>query len=301
LRRSATYLPGSFFTGFASWKNIGILFVLFCSCRKDVKLKLPEYQQKVVVEGSIEIGSSAVVFLSYSVPYFGDFDYTTPEKAFIKGALVTVSDGISTDTLKEIDPDQGYLYVGLKLRGIEGRTYSIKVNVNDKVFETSTTLLKPVPLDSVYFLPEKDDSLGFIWQTFSEPSGNGDYYRWFAKRLGRDKFYAAPFNSVFDDKFVDGKTFDFAYERGRQPDQFQSGDDPESGYYKKGDTVVVKFCKIGKREYDFWYTYYQNKLSNGNPFSAPANVKSMFENYNECFGSFVGYAPAYDTLIIPNQ
>src|SRR5690606_18071810 len=103
-----------------------------------------------------------------------------------------------------------------------------------------------------------------------EPAGSGDCYRWFAKRLGKDLFYATPFNSVFDDKFIDGKTFEFAYDRGQQPNRGQPTEpDRNRGYYKRGDTVVVKLCKIGRNEYDFWYTYYQNRLSNGNPFSSP--------------------------------
>ncbi|MBA3682885.1 MAG: DUF4249 domain-containing protein [Bacteroidetes bacterium] len=274
------------------------LFILF-SCRKDVKLKLPEYKQKVVVEASIEIGGPAIVLLSNSVPYFGDFDLTTPEKSFIKGAFVTVTDGIIIDTLKELDPNTGYLYVGLKLIGQEGKNYNLKVTVGDKTFETSTSILKPAKLDSLYFKGEQD-TLGFMWQTFSEPLGSGDAYRWYAKRLGRDQFYAAPFYSVFDDKFIDGKTFDFSYDRGPQPNEIkQYSDDPEKGFYKRGDTVVVKLCKIGRKEYDFWNTYYQNKASNSNPFSAPANVKSMFEGNQDVFGAFVGYAPAYDTIIIP--
>jgi hypothetical protein len=276
------------------------LFCILTCCRKDVTPKLPEYQQKVVIEGAIETGSGSVVLLSWSVPYFGDFDYSTPEKAFIKGAFVTITDGYKTDTLKELDPKTGYFYVGTKLIGVEGRTYTLKVKVDDKTFETSTRILAPAPLDSLYFKSVVRDSLGFIWQTFSEPTGLGDCYRWFAKRLGRDLFYAAPFNSVFEDKFVDGKTFDFGYDRGRQPNS-QGTPDPEEGFYKKGDTVVVKFCKIGRREYDFWTTYYQNKLSNSNPFSAPANVKSMFGDYENCFGSFVGYSPYFDTIIIPKK
>lgn len=278
-----------------------LLLTLF-SCRKDVKLQLPEYKDKVVIEASIEIGGPPVVLLSHSVPYFGDFDFSTPQDAFIKGALVTVSDGSTTDTLKEVYPALGYLYTGFKLLGQQGRTYTVKVNVDGKTFQTSSTILAPHRLDSLYFVQIKGDSLGFIGQRLSEPAGSGDCYRWFAKRLGRDQYYAAPFNSVFDDKFIDGQKFDFSFNRGIQPDPFQPREsDDERGYFKRGDTVVVKFCKIGRKEYDFWLTYYQNKLSNGNPFSSPANVKSMFDNYQECFGAFVAYAPAFDTLIIPKH
>src|SRR5882724_3172769 len=93
-----------------TYKYTVLFLILLVSCRKDVTLKLPEYKQKVVIEASIETGSTASVFLSYSVPYFGNFDYTAPEKAFIKGAFVTVTDGTTIDTLKELDPNKGYLY-----------------------------------------------------------------------------------------------------------------------------------------------------------------------------------------------
>jgi hypothetical protein len=251
-----------------------VLFVMLStSCRKDVVLELPEYTQKVVIEGSIETGSAALVFLSYSVPYFGEFDYTQPEKAFIKGATVVVSDGVTNDTLRELDPNLGYIYIGRNVVGRENRDYTIKVTVDGQTFETSTHIGTPVHLDSLYFITE-NDSLGLMGQKFSEPPGSGNSYRWTAKRLHHDLYYASPFNSVFDDKFVDGQTFEFAYDRGPQPNQLQEyREDPERGYYKRGDTVVVKFSSIGRREYDFWFSYYQNKSSNGNPFSAPSNIK----------------------------
>lgn len=277
-----------------------MVLVLF-SCRKDIKPKLPNYQEKLVVEASIETGGPGIVFLSWSVPFFGGFDFSTPEKAFVKGAFVTISDGTVTDTLKELDPSTGYAYAGFKLLGQQGKTYNLNVTVNGKTYSTQSTILKPPSLDTLYFKGERD-SLGFIWQRFSEPAGVGDNYRWFAKRLHRDQFYAAPFNSVFDDKFIDGKTFDFAYDRGPQPNQIQQyRDDPEQGYYKRGDTVVVKFCRIGRPEYDFWFTYYENKASNDNPFSAPVNIKSMFGNNRDVFGSFTAYAPFFDTIIIPKK
>lgn len=271
------------------------------NCRKDVVLELPEYTQKVVIEASIETGSPAIVFLSWSVPYFAEFDYTKPETAFIKGGIVTITNGKSTEKLTEIDPTTGYVYLGTTMLGEQGKTYTLSVTVSDRTYTASTTIGTPAKLDTVYFMKDRD-SLGYIGQRFSEPEGSGAAYRWFAKRLGRDQFYAAPFNSVFDDKFVDGKAFDFYYDRGPQPNQIQQyREDPERGFYKLGDKVVVKLCTIGRAEYDFWYTYYQNKSSNSNPFSAPANIKSMFSDYEHSFGAFVGYSPSYDTLVLKNK
>lgn len=273
----------------------------FMACRKDVNVKMPEYKEKLVVEASIETGLVPVVLLSTSVPYFGSFDYKTPEKAFVKGAFVTVTDGVTVDTLKEIDPTTGYIYLGSKLFGTEGKTYTLKVRYSGKEYSVQSTILNKISLDSLYFKWEAD-SMGYIWQHFKEPAGLGNNYRWFSKRLNtkyQDHFFAAPLFSVFDDKFVDGKPFDFSYDRGPQPDNIQAWrDDPNREYYRVGDTVAVKFTHIGKAEYDFWYTYYQNKASNSNPFSAPTNVKSMFINQEDVFGAFVAYSPSFDTIII---
>lgn len=276
-----------------------LFFVALSSCRKTIKIKLPEYKQKVVIEASIETNGYASVLLSYSVPFFGEFDYTQPTNAFIKGAFVTVSDGTQIDTLKELDPNTGYYYLGTKVKGVQGKTYYLTVTVNGKTYEANTFIHPPIALDSLYFKGEKD-TLGYIWAHITEPPGLGNNYRWFAKRLNRgDLFYAAPFNSVFDDKFVDGKDFHFAYDRGPQPNAVQEyKDDPEENYFKRGDTVVVKFCTIGRKEYEFWYSYYLNKSSNGNPFSAPSNIVSTLPG-DDVLGGFFGYSPSFDTLAIP--
>lgn len=275
-----------------------ILLVVFSACRKEIKVKLPEYEQKLVVEASIETDGYATVLLSYSVPFFENYDFTNPIQAFVKGAKVVVSDGVVYDTLVELDPGAGYIYVGTKLKGQTGKTYYLSIYDNGKTYSADTYIGSPVALDSIYFKGEKD-SLGFMWAHLTEPAGPGNHYRWFAKRYPKDLFFAAPFASVFDDKFVDGKDFHFAFERGAQPNAIQENkDDPERGFYKRGDTVVVKFCTIGKKEFDFWNSYYLNKSSNGNPFSAPTNIKS-FINGDPALGGFFGYSSSFDTLVIP--
>ncbi len=280
-------------------KFIAAVFMLLImvSCRKEIKIKLPEYKTKLVVEASIETGQPAQVLLSTSAPYFGNVDFSDPTQFFVKGAFVTVSDGVQTDTLTELVPGTGYVYVGTKVFGQLGKSYALTIRVDDKIYTGSTSILNPVPLDSLFFKWERD-TLGYCWGHLTEPAGQGNYYRWFAKRYPTDEFFAAPFSSAFDDKFVDGKSFDFAYERPAQPNQqTANADDEERGWYKVGDTIVVKFCSIGQSEYEFWRSYYSNKSSNGNPFSAPSNIKSTI-NGSDVLGSFCGYATSFDTLVV---
>lgn len=274
--------------------------MFFFSCRKDVQLELPEYKSRLVVEARIETDNVPVVLLSNSVPYFGTFDFSTPENAFVKSAFITVSDGTLVDTLQALDPNVGYVFVGSKIVGQVGKNYTLRINWNNKDHYLNSSLLNPVPLDSLFFKWE-EDSLGFIWSHFKEPGGLGNNYRWFAKRLNakyQDNFYAAPWFSVFDDKFVDGKEFDFSYDRGPQPDKIQEYRDEKDSYFRVGDTVAVKFCHIGRQEYLFWDTYYQNKASNSNPFSAPVNIRNMYGFNEDVFGSFTAYSTTFDTLII---
>ena len=276
------------------------LVISFNSCRKEIKVKLPEYTQKLVVEASIETGLPSQVLLSFTAPYFGNADLSNPSQFFVKGAFVTVSDGLQIDTLKELTVGGFPIYIGTKIFGQIGKDYQLTMLINDKTYTASTSIRQPIPLDSLFFKWEKD-TLGFCWAHLSDPAGLGNCYRWFAKRITKDQFFVAPFSSAFDDKFVDGKSFDFAYERPSQPNAQQAnGDDPEKNYYRVGDTIVVKFCTIGYNEYNFWRSYYANKSSNGNPFSAPANLQSTI-NGGDAIGAFVGYGTSFDTLVVKKK
>ncbi|MBS1637506.1 MAG: DUF4249 domain-containing protein [Bacteroidetes bacterium] len=273
-------------------------FLLFSACRKTINVKLPEYTEKLVVEASIETGQPATVLLSVTAPYFGNVDLSDPTKFFVKGAFVTVSDGSNTDTLKELFPAEGYIYLGSTVIGQVGKTYNLTIHYNGKSYSATTSIRSPIALDSIYAKYEKD-SLTFCWGHLTDPAGLGDCYRWFAKRQG-DQSFAAPFNSSFDDKFVDGKSFDFGYERPPQPgkqEEYDHEPDVSRGYYRVGDTVVVKFCTIGYNEYLFWRSYYANKASNGNPFAAPSNLQNTIQG-DASIGAFCGYSPSFDTLVI---
>jgi hypothetical protein len=277
-----------------------LLFALvaFCvSCEKDIDIKLPAYKEKLVVEASIETGKPTQVLLSMTAPYFGNVDLSDPSRFFVKGAFITVTDGNVVDTLRALDPSTGYFYLGTKILGQVGRSYLLTIKYNDETYTGVTNILNPIPLDSIYFKAERD-TFGYCWGHLTEPAGQGNCYRWFAKRITKDQVFVAPYNSAFDDKFIDGTSFEFSYERPPQPDERDGyGDTPNAGYYNIGDTVIVKFCTMGNTEYLFWRSYYSNQASNGNPFAAPANIQSNVTGGN-VIGAFCGYSPSFDTLVI---
>jgi hypothetical protein len=297
--------------------------VIFSSCEREVTIDIPDSEGRLVVEARIEEGMPPIVILSKSIGYFKFTDQSTFESMFIKGAIVTLDNGSNKEILTEICsrsfPDSllpllasfigvdvntlaavnfcVYTTLNNQFWGQEGKTYKLTIEYLGKNYEAVTTIKPKVSLDSLWFEVFADrDSLGFIWAKLSEPAGMGDAYRWYAKRLGKDANFIAPFGSVFDDKFIDGRSFRFAYNRGSVPNSTAPDDvGPEAGFFKKGDTVVVKFCTIDYPTYEFLRSYEAEVSNNGNPFASPTTIKSNISG--GAIGYWGAYNASYDTVI----
>lgn len=276
-----------------------LLSFAFFSCEKEISVDLPQPEQLVVVDGGITTGQPAEVTLTWSAGYFDPLDSASLANYVITNATVTVTDGFTTDTLNltvDFSRPIPFVYRGSTITGQVGRTYTLSVFAGDHNAMATTTIPQPVPLDSVWFKPEiPGDSLGFVWAHMTDPAGLGNGYRWYTKRIGEDPTFLAPFGSTFDDNFIEGKSFDFAYNRpAATGSNLPEDNDFRRGYFITGDIVVVKFCAIGQAEADFFRTYEIEVSNNGNPFAAPGVIE---HNVTGGLGIFCGYSPTYDTLI----
>ncbi len=270
--------------------------IFFASCEKDITVDIPESDPKIAIEGYISPGQPAYVFLSRTTSFFAPTDSLSLIASAIKGATVTISDGIITDTLVEVLPSIGYLYVSTQVLGQVGSSYVLNISTQEGEFASAiTTIRPPVALDSVWFYAQPElDSLGWAWGRLSDPAAPGDHYRWFAKRLGKDDDFIAPLGSVSEDKFFNGLTFDFAYNRGQKPNSNEEDDNnEESGWFKQGDTIVVKFTSITRESFLFWRSAESQTASNGNPFGTPAPLKS---NITGGIGIWEGFSFTIDTI-----
>lgn len=288
------------------------------SCSKEVKIDIPGFDEQIVIDGSIETGTPAIIFLSNSKDIYAPTDINSYLSGFISGATVTVSNGTITDTLTEICTDNlpaGFesiaaaffglpieqlvnlhlcAYVSTGIVGEVGKTYSLKVLYNDKIYTSSTKIENPTALDNLFWREQANlPGYGFSWAKITDSPIMGDAYRWEVKNLG-DLFYSKPFQPFTDDRFYNGKTFEFSVEN---PMSFkdQTIENQYKGYYKLGDTIVVKFSKLGKKEYQFFEKKYNQIYSGGNPFATPTNIPSNIEG--GALGIWAGFSPWYDTLI----
>jgi hypothetical protein len=282
---------------------------LLTSCSEDINLNVAAGPPKIVIEGNIENGKHPEVIVTRNSPLTSAVDFT---KILVTDAQVFVSNGITTDTLHfGIDSAASvpFNYSTHNMVGVVGQSYSLTVIADGKTYKATTTIPTPVPLDSVYWKAQPPhDTLGFAWAHLTEPVGIGNAYRWYAKKPRKtiiyngqpvtlNRRYVAPGGATFDDKFVDGKSFDFAYDRSYDPTEVTyTKDEPKSeiGYYKPTDTIYIKFCAIDYPSYQFYTTFESALGTNGNPFASPVSILSNIDNGG--LGVWSGLGATYDTI-----
>lgn len=297
---------------------LSLLIMGLNSCSKEVKIDIPGFDEQIVIDGSIETGTPAIIFLSNSKDIYAPTDINSYLNGFISGATVIVSNGTITDTLTEICTDNlpaGFdsivaaflglpieelaglnlcAYVSIGLVGEVGKTYNLKVIHENKTYTSSTKIQNPTALDNLFWKEQANlPGYGFSWAKLTDSPVMGDAYRWEVKNLGESSF-SKPFQPYYDDRFVNGLTFEFSVEN---PMSFQDQtiENQYKGYYKLGDTIVVKFSKLGKKEYQFFEKKYNQIYSGGNPFATPTNIPTNIEG--GALGVWAGFSPWYDTLI----
>jgi len=287
------------------WGFLVSALLLLLACEKTVQLQPDVQAPKLVVEGQIETGQAPYVVLSNSLNYFSTIDAATLNNTYVTGARITVNDGNRTVLLKEytVPLTGGYTFYYYSIDpanamfGEQGKTYRLTIETGGQVYQSQTQI--PVlakKIDSLWWKKapfNTDTNKVVLMSRVTDPPGYGNYIRYFTK-TNRGEFYPG-INSVFDDQIIDGKTYDIQIDQGVTKNEKVKFED--YGYFKRGDTVIVKMCNIDKASFDFWKTWEFAWQSVGNPFSTPGKVTGNIDN--QALGSFCGYAVQYKSLIIP--
>ena len=293
-----------------------ILLICLVGCTKSIDFELPEIEQTIVVEATVESGFPPRVILTNSQGYFEAIDSSILSDIFIHDADVVISDGIESFPLQEINFNGVYIYTSLNFAAVGqyGKTYSLSVQVNDKSVYSTTTIPQPLFIDSLWFDKYVAyDSLGLIGARFSDPDTLGNCYRWFAQRINSYTYnYSPPFDNIIgtikdsrplppigsstDDKLFNGLSFDFIFPRG-EDGLLQGPDDNnvEAGFYKIGDTILVKSTTTTYPIYLYVRAMENAAISEGSIFSSPGNLPYNIQG--DGIGIFYGYGVSYDTLI----
>lgn len=300
---------------------VGIASLLF-SCEKDIDISVPETENKIVIEGSIEQGEPPFVIITKTIGYFEPTDVGTFQETFIRDAVVTVSNGTNTVQLSGLCTDQLpdsllatvavligiseddlkkfpfclYTTLNTAVFGEIGKSYRLDVVAEGQTLNATTTIPEPIPMNNYWYKDQPGFSdYGYLWFNLSDPAGLGNAYRVFTQRKGKDERFIPTDGSVFNDQLIEGLTFDAFFMRGHEPGSEKEEDNNDtSEYYEQGDTIIIKFCTIDIPHFEFWETYEMVSFNKGNPFAAPTTIRT---NVDGGLGIWGGYGVTYDTLI----
>ena len=291
--------------------------VAFSSCLKDITVDLPQAETCLVVDGYVDYDDYPVVFLSKSMAYFQELDTNAVNDLQITNekATVIVSNGNLIDTLQYL-PIQRWPYkcfMGTKFKGELNHRYDLKVLYGGQVYTSSTYIPDTIPIDTVFpvFLT---DTFAMVRINWKDPKNESNYYSIHVKNQEQPMYYRPyALNHIISDKLSDGQAMSFAMvakgmERNAYYDNFMSQEEQDSLYYKLGDylcfsvgdSVSLKLSTIDNVSYNIWESWYRNWITDGNPFTNPATVRTNINAPEgmRARGFWVGYGCNYRSLYL---
>lgn len=294
-----------------------LLTLAFVGCQEEIEVYLPEYESKIVIEGTIETGEPAMVILSKSISYFEHIDLNyLLNNVFIRDAEVYVSssDGESERLSYRYCEDSPiyFAYCGNNIRGKENTSYTLTVKYNDKTYTAETTIPNTFDLDSLWFsiLSEyvNADTTRTIRLQMTDDPAEENYYAFKLKvscPKFKDRLWVCTVPMAFDDKTFNGITFNYELERFGIPNMFSFNQSEEETQaqrrltFRPGDTVYVKHSQMDYNSYRFMITGGYEAVMGTNPFTNPAPVISNIQGEN-VLGAWCGFASKTDVLIWPD-
>lgn len=262
---------------------LGLLLALLLAstgCEKVVNLDLKTSTAQLVIEGNlVDDNRPCQVTLSRSTNYTD-----TNTFAAVRGATITLADNAGgLETLRETTtPGQ---YLGATLRGVPGRTYTLRVETAGAAYVATSRLPAPVvPFDklSTQLSALGTDNIQAVVD-YADPAGKGNSYLFRQYRNGRLN------NTIFaqNDEFTDGN-------RISQVLRFRSSttNDPD-GLDKlvRGDSLRVEMQNIDPGVYEYFRTLNLILTTGAAPSTTPANPKSNFS------GGALGYFSAHSRRV----
>lgn len=299
------------------WIVFSFFPLAFIGCQQEIEVDLPDYETKLVVEGSIESGKPAMVILSKSIPYFSNIDLNyLLNNVFIRDAevYVTSSDGEMERLTFQYCADSPvmFAYCGNNIRGKENTSYTLTINYDGQTYTATTTIPKTFDLEKIWFSTISEffnaDTMRTIRIQMTDNPAEENYYT-FQLKLScpsfKDRLWTYTVPIAFDDKSISGITFNYELERYGYSTMFsymmseEERQAQERITFRPGDTVYVKHSQIDYNSYRFLVTGGTEAIMGSSPFSNPAPVVSNIEHDN-ALGAWCGFASKIDTLIWPD-
>ena len=270
------------------------LILSLTSCgdlNRPIDIDLPVFESEVVVECYLQPGQPYLLSLTESVSYFEAAqliyvkDATVEithgnEKILLEPVTLPLPEGVEQlEILRPLIGDSLFFYTSFATVPENYDTeffLNITTTEGEKI-SAMTFIPAPVPIDTIEWKFDEDDSLAFTLTRFQDDPNNQNFYR-------RTLHFQSLDNEPDQDFSVDDRIFN------GEMAVFGSGFD-----YAREDTLIFSLYHITQDYYDFLETKEAAITANLSPFAQPAVVQS---NIQGGIGIFTGFTLYREEVVI---
>lgn len=253
-----------------------VLFFLLvlASCTEPIELELnTDNNIRLVVDAQLTTETKPhLVQLNLTKDYFKEGESNAAENA-----VVTLSDGVTTETLSETTP--GHYYTSEDYAGEENKTYTLRIEYNEEVYTSTSTIYPVMPIDSIDYeffeavenFFDEDDPYYALYAYFQEPPREGDHY------IFKYTINNEPSDNMLDWFFTDDFLVNGSYIADADFFDFDA---------EIGDIVTFEAYSTSEQTFDYLNailleTEFRGGLFDGAPANVPSNIS------NGAVGAFV--------------
>ena len=268
---------------------IGITICSLFGCQELVELELPEQPPQLVVEAEItNTAGPHFVRLSLTQDYFSE-----EELPPVSDANVKISDDEGNEfNLYQAEPG---LYVVQEMEGKIGRTYTLHIEWNNNLYESSGTLLQEAVIDSLNY------------QYFERnPIFKEGYYLFFFGALPPDRDNYFRIKVYKNDSLYNNRSDILVQSDELLPNQDRVENLRLTYPFKLGDTVRLEMYTLNQDMYQYYLEFITLLYNDGGLFSPPpqnpnSNIRNITNPNNPPLGYFQVASLTWDVVIIKEE
>jgi len=259
---------------------IAIVLTNACNLEQEISLELPAYDSRLVLECYLEPEKPYRLLLSRSSAYFDPFPTIGAgflNQLFVENARVSITHRgrvIRLNNAPTLDRETGKIYNYWNVEPVpadfEEPFFLRIVTEEGDTLQATTTLLPPVPIDSIVVeYQQPADTLARVLTYLTDPPNEKNFFRRILHKgnLGENPKQDFPSDDrILENSLVYGTGFE----------------------YLEGDTLINTVYHIEEAYFRFLETVNRAAESNGNPFAQPSPVLSNISGTVDAIGIFTG-------------
>ncbi len=280
-------------------KHLSYLFILIdlvTACAYPIELEQEPYDAKVVVDGYIESGGYANIFLTWSSPFLTAYDSVSIQNSFITTASITLSSSTGeTEPLTLFRNNRffpPFVYKSTTMTGKTGETYTITIRYKGKIITATTSIPEP-PRVGILSMRTQSDSAGQLNLNVFPWTSEESYLFVQVKSFYANENYHTTLSPVFKLKSNPEEGMHTVPIHRVAESNLHELDTTRTFYsywprylYSLNDIIAVKYGTIDFESYQTMKSIFADQVLQTNPFAI--NTIGIRSNINGGTGRWMG-------------